>query len=149
MRTYIFSLVIMIVVYFFHRWGLEVGYERFPWLDIVSHSLVCFAIALFIAATIFQKLPHTRYKKGVIVASTFIVGFLWEGLEIHNNMSMAPLWSYWWYFDTVKDLIVDTLSATLAASVAVYFHASRAGRVTSSQVSPAGSESLETVRIQK
>ena len=117
MRNYLLSLVIMIAVYFIHAYGMNGGYMHFLWLDIVSHGLVCFGIATCIGACIQSVRPDMSHKRTFIIAATFLIGFAWELLEVYYNISGHPLWTPEYYFDTTKDLIVDTIAATIGSLV--------------------------------
>ncbi|MES2216306.1 MAG: hypothetical protein V4481_03350 [Patescibacteria group bacterium] len=117
MRIYLSSLVVMIGVFKLHMWGMDGAYTRIWWLDIASHTLVSFAIALCIGGLITSLSPSIHHKKLLIVALTFIIGFAWEGLEVYYNITGHPLWSYEYYFDTIKDLIDDTIGASIAAYI--------------------------------
>jgi hypothetical protein len=119
MRAYLLSLLIMIVVACIHSWGMKGNYVRFQWLDIVSHSLVCFGIALCIGQLVSDFLPRISRKRTLIILATLFVGILWELLEIQYNITGHPLWSYEFYFDTTKDLIVDTIGAAIATFIVV------------------------------
>ncbi len=117
MRIYISSLVFMVGVFFIHMYGMGGAYTRLWWLDVVSHSMVCFAIALCLGGLIASFAPGIKHKFFLIVAMTFAVGFAWEWLEVQYNITGHPLWSYEYYFDTVKDLVVDTVAASVAAYI--------------------------------
>ncbi len=117
MRNYLISLVILIVVYFLHVWGMEGAYVRIGWLDILSHGLVCAGIAFWLGEMLHTVTPQVAHKALIIVTLTLTIGILWEGLEVYYNITGHPLWSAEYNFDTIKDLIVDTI----AASVVAYF----------------------------
>lgn len=117
MKIYSLSLVAMVGVFFMHNFGMDGGYMNIWWLDIVSHTLVCFAIALCIGALIKSFIPNIRYKIPIIIVLTFAVGFAWEWLEVFYNITGHPLWSNEYYFDTVKDFVDDTIGAAIGAYI--------------------------------
>jgi hypothetical protein len=120
MRNYLPSLAILSGVYFLHLWGMDGAYVRLRWLDIASHFLVSFGIALWLGGLIYSLLPGMRAKKTIIIALTFLIGFAWEWLEVQYNITGHPLWSYEYYFDTGKDFIVDIAGATAGAWVVAW-----------------------------
>jgi hypothetical protein len=117
MWKYILSLVSMIAVYFIHTYGMKGAYVEFWWLDVLSHGLVCFAIAVFFGALICSKAPGFKYKKTLIVILTFIIGILWEWLEIYYNITGHTLWSELYIQDTLQDFVMDTVGAVLGALI--------------------------------
>jgi hypothetical protein len=117
MKLYFISLLAMIVVYFLHQIGMDGGYMHIWWLDIVTHALVCFSIALCVGGLINSFVPNLKHKKLLIIGLTFAVGFAWEWLEVFYNITGHPLWSQEYYLDTVKDFLDDTIGAAVAAYI--------------------------------
>jgi hypothetical protein len=113
MRYYLLSLLILIGVFFLHNYGMDGAYVRVWWLDILAHGLTCMGIALCLVGVFRSHAPRFSYQAISVIFLTFLIGFAWEGLEVFYNITGHPLWSYEYYSDTIKDLIVDTVAAAL------------------------------------
>jgi hypothetical protein len=120
MWRYILSLITMVAVYFLHTSGMAGAYVQYWWLDIVSHGLVCFSIALFLSAVIHTHLSNFKYKKTFIIVTTFIIGVMWEWLEVEYNITGYTLWSEPYIQDTLKDFAVDAVGAFIGAFIGTY-----------------------------
>ena len=82
---------------------LEKGEMGIWYYDLIAHFLggICLALsALYI-------LKNPKY----IILITFILGVMWEIYEWYFNLTGHPFGSYEYNFDTIKDLIVDTIGA--------------------------------------
>jgi hypothetical protein len=117
MRNYLISLVAMIGVYYLHMYGMSGAYEYVWWLDVAAHGLVCFSIAVLLGGIITRVRPRLKYKKTVIIAITFIIGVMWEWLEIQYGITGYTLWSDLYIRDTLQDFMMDTIGATLGALI--------------------------------
>jgi hypothetical protein len=117
MRNYLISLVTMIGVYYLHQYGLDGAYIYVWWLDVVVHGLVCFSIAVLLGGFISTLFPHLKYKKTLIIGTTFAIGVAWEWLEIQYGITGYTLWSTPYIQDTLQDFVMDTLGATLGALI--------------------------------
>lgn len=85
------------------------------WYDIMMHILGGVGIGLFVAAIINLHGQSIKNKRKFIIFSVIIVGFVWELFEIYYDLNGYPLWSKLYYLDTIKDLIDDTIGASLVA----------------------------------
>jgi hypothetical protein len=121
MWKYLLSLASMIAVYFLHTYGMTGAYVDYWWLDVLTHSLVCFAIAVFLGAFISLNLSGLKYKKTIIISITIIIGVLWEWLEIEYGITGHTLWSDLYIADTLQDFVMDTIGAVIGAVISTGF----------------------------
>lgn len=116
MKKYLLSLTILVGLFILHYWAMRGGYVRYPWLDIITHGIVCFGIAIGLGNFLDRNCKPLSFKKYVVLG-VLIVGISWELLEIAYNITGHPLWSTEYYLDTFKDLIVDTIAGYLGSLV--------------------------------
>jgi hypothetical protein len=92
-------------------------YQQFWWFDRLLHAFTIFAITLWLAVIAFAP----SFRRGHAVRTFFLVasvglavGALWEVAEWAYDQ-VAPQDVIKGKFDTVLDLIMDTIGAALAA----------------------------------
>ncbi len=100
----IITLSSLISLYLIHIYGISKHlYVGIWYYDLIAHFLggICLALsALYI-------LKNPKY----IILITFILGVMWEIYEWYFNLTGHPFGSYEYNFDTIKDLIIDTIGA--------------------------------------
>ena len=99
-------------------------YWLYPWMDVLTHYLGGFFVALSILWLIFlsgsQKFLQENTVRLLCVAllAGFIIGVLWEVFEFATGMFTFENW----YPDTLFDIIFDCVGAM---SAALLFNTSR------------------------
>lgn len=119
MITYIWALIVLIVVLGTHLLGLTGLYITVFWYDIMMHILGGVGIALFVLAWVKIHGGNIIEKRRFIIICTIIAGLVWELFEMYYGLNGYPLWSKMYYFDTIKDLIDDTIGAVIVAYVGI------------------------------
>lgn len=91
-------------------------FSGYPWIDIPLHFLGGFSVGLAsIGILRIIYLPQTYGKVSVLVYTiciTIFVGVMWEYVEWYMGASVAFGGNFW--FDTSKDLLMDTLGGILS-----------------------------------
>ncbi len=91
-------------------------YAEYPLIDVPMHFLGGFSVGLastgllrmFYRSERFVRSPQFLY----IMIMTISVGVLWEYVEYYYDVSVAFGGNFW--FDTIKDLLMDTLGGILS-----------------------------------
>ncbi len=80
-------------------------YVTLPPFDIFMHFLggVCIALSVLY---VLKKPKH-------IILFTILGGIAWEVIELYGDISGHTFGTYNYYFDTVKDLIMDTIGGVI------------------------------------
>ncbi len=116
-KTYIPAILVLLLVFVLHILGSEYGfYNNIWWYDIMMHILGGIGIGLSVfwfLKTVSKKSTNKTIFIYVVIF-TFIAGLLWEGIEAYYDIASAPVGSGAYYFDTVKDLIDDTIGAFIS-----------------------------------
>jgi len=89
-------------------------YNQFWWLDWILHFAGGAWVALMYVTLV--RRPHPV----LIVAFTFVIGFVWEVLEYYYNIPFfgvgeASFADSLWILDTLIDLTLDVSAAVLVA----------------------------------
>ncbi len=116
MKNYITALFGVIILYFINHFGTSGGYVYYRWLDLISHSLAGFCIAILLFEVFTSSLLHLgafKHKKIFIVFVVIVVGLLWEIMEVKYDLIGYPFGTFLYWVDTVKDVIMDTIGASL------------------------------------
>ncbi len=107
------SITILIFVFIFHYLGLnDLLYIKIPKLDIYIHLFAGIGIGLavlFVWESYFHSFP--RHLFITLLSLTLLGGILWELFEAYYDIAGWPLWTDKYYFDTAKDLFMDTIGA--------------------------------------
>lgn len=116
-KTYIPAILVLILVYVLHVSGSIFGfYNDIWWYDIMMHMLGGIGIALS-AYWFLKTISKNEIDKNIgikVIVLTIVAGLLWEGIEAYYDIASAPIGSGAYYFDTVKDLIDDTIGGFIA-----------------------------------
>jgi len=114
------SFFLLIFIFIFHYIALaQEYYWSIWWYDMVMHFLGGMWVALF--ALWLVNTPYLLYFKKFLsstlslIVVTFIVGFLWEILELILGFTSLAAADYW--SDTIIDLIMDVLGAGFIALI--------------------------------
>lgn len=91
-------------------------FSGYPWIDIPLHLLGGFCVGLASLGVLrfvyrgekYIALPNFLY----IIVMTLCVGIVWEFVEWYMGASVAFGGNFW--FDTKKDLLMDTLGGILS-----------------------------------
>ena len=110
------TIALLLILLFMHVYGMYAHlYTIFWFYDIIVHILggVCVALSLYCFGLFFNI--SALKKIWVITVLTFAAGLAWEVFEVYYDIAGHPFGTGAYIFDTIKDLIDDTLGA-LAAS---------------------------------
>jgi hypothetical protein len=100
------TISVLVLILVLHLFGMyEHLYISYWYYDIILHILGGIGIALS-ALYIFK---NPKY----IVMITIIAGLSWELFEVYYNIAGSPVGTFAYRIDTIKDLINDTLGATI------------------------------------
>jgi hypothetical protein len=114
-KVYIPALITTLLMAGLHSMASEWHwYVRFPGFDIFMHLLGGAALALAVYwsfVTFFPKYPVSFW---MVVRYAFLLGIAWEVMEAMHDITGAPVGTAPYYFDTLKDLVNDTLGAIIA-----------------------------------
>lgn len=123
--SYIPAIIVLFIIFYLHIILGPYLYPVSPWYDDVVHFLGGVWVGLTSVWMIYRLgkglygLSYGQnYQKTIIVAGTiaFIVGICWEIFEYLNGLTMtAPGETY--KFDTVMDVMEDTLGAIISVSL--------------------------------
>jgi len=128
--SYFLILIFLVnIVGFYYSW-----YLNYFWFDMTLHFLGGFFIAMLMANYLSEYFANKNNLKNllIIVGVTVFIGVAWEFAEyIANQTLIEPVYKYFKiraYFmgdfdDTVNDLLMDILGATLFANI--YLHSFR------------------------
>jgi peptidoglycan/LPS O-acetylase OafA/YrhL len=108
-RLPIITLILLVLLLIMQVLAIEYyWYVAFPPLDLFMHFLggVCIALSVLY---VLKKPKH-------IILFTILGGIAWEVIEVYGDISGYHFGTYEYYFDTIKDIVVDTLGGVL-----VYF----------------------------
>ncbi len=115
MLTYLWALIILAIVLAAHLLGLTGLYVTFFWYDIMMHILGGVGIGLFVTAIVNMHFPAIVNRRRFIIVSVVIVGIVWELFEAYYDIAGYRFGTKLYYLDTIKDLIDDTIGASLVA----------------------------------
>ncbi len=91
-------------------------YSGYHWFDIPMHLAGGFTIGLLSIGVVRAYLSAERYERGYsllfVVVGVLFVGIVWEMLEAYFKVAILYGGNYW--FDTIKDLLMDTLGGILS-----------------------------------
>ena len=91
-------------------------YYLYHWFDIPMHISGGFAVGLIAIALLRVIYVGVAYEKKIqfvfMLALTILVGIAWEAFETYFKTSVMYGGNYW--FDTIKDLLMDTLGGILS-----------------------------------
>src|SRR3989344_5854517 len=119
MLSYIFAFVILTIVLIGNILGPEITHISMRYYDSILHMLAGAGLGFFILALMSTlKLGRWRTIFDVTVGM-LLLGIIWELFEIYFNITGYELWSTMYYFDTVKDLILDVVGAALVAFIII------------------------------
>lgn len=118
MKYYIFALLTIILVLCTHMFGIEGIYFHYPFYDIIPHFIGGVSLGFFWYA-ILNTISSGNGKRYILhaIALSLLAGVIWEYFEIFYNIAGHPFGTIIYYFDTLKDLFLDTVGATLAIVV--------------------------------
>lgn len=115
-KTYIPTLITSALLAVLHFLASEGHwYVRYPGFDILMHLLGGMTLALAIYWTIVTFFPRYRPSFLRIVVATFILGIGWEVMETIYDIAGAPVGTTKYYWDSIHDLINDTIGAAIIA----------------------------------
>ena len=87
------------------------------WYDIPLHFLGGSLVAMSVVLLWHFLYLNTVHKNAIVLTAVFsalTVGIVWEIYELYFGItSLSDGWYY--YFDTIKDLVVDVCGAVLAS----------------------------------
>lgn len=91
-------------------------YSWFKWIDIPFHILGGFGVGLAcigLLRMVFQKEKYLNSPQFLYtLLLTLLVGVIWEVTEAYYDVSVLFGGNFW--FDTIKDLLMDTLGGILS-----------------------------------
>jgi hypothetical protein len=91
-------------------------FSPYKWIDIPLHVLGGFCVGLFAIGLFkffFKEETYLKSKQFLyIVIMVLFVGVAWEVVEAYFKVSILFGGNFW--FDTVKDLLMDTLGGILS-----------------------------------
>jgi len=111
------SFLVMIIVVGLHWFAsLNDIYDTVWWYDIPMHflgGLWVFLFALWVTHTRYGRSPLRRTPARDILVFVLFVGIFWEILEIF--LSFTHFSDPGYFFDTPKDLVMNTLGAVFGS----------------------------------
>lgn len=107
------TLLILAILHIFGITGFL--YQKFLWLDIVTHFLGGLWAGFFAAWVL--SLWGKRQQILFCVSIALTLGILWELFEVMTGLTIFPEDS----LDTVKDLLMDTAGGIFAGLVSIRF----------------------------
>ena len=91
-------------------------YSGYRWIDIPFHFIGGFCVGLAGIGLFRMVFGYEVYKRSpqllIITLFVLFVGMLWEAVEAYYNVSILFGGNFW--FDTYKDLLMDTLGGILS-----------------------------------
>lgn len=91
-------------------------YSGYHWFDIPMHLTGGFVIGLITIGIVRAVLGSEKYEKTpqllITLLGAFVVGIAWEVIEAYYGVSVLYGGNFW--FDTIKDLLLDTLGGILS-----------------------------------
>lgn len=119
-KTFIPAILVLVLLYTLHISGSVYGfYNNIWWYDVMMHILGGIGIGLSVFWFL-KSIKKNSSNKNIfinVIVFTFIAGLLWEGMEAYYGIASAPFGTYDYYFDTIKDLIDDTVGALLVVYI--------------------------------
>ena len=115
MKIYIAALLVAIALLAAHLAGLDGWYFNYFWYDTMMHLLGGVGIGLFAWALLASFRSGMYLRTRNVIVMVIVVGLVWEYFEIHFQLTGHPLWTKWYYIDTVKDIINDTVGGAVVA----------------------------------
>ena len=131
MKKVIFLLIAMLVINMvgmYYQW-----YLNYSWFDLFLHFSCGFLVAILFSIYLKDHLINGSKIKNVLIilGATSFIGVTWEFAEyIANQTLIEPVYKYFQiraYFmgdlnDTLNDLLMDILGATLFAGSFLFWH---------------------------
>ena len=115
MTTYIWAIIILLIVLAGQIFGISGGYVSTPLFDVPMHIIGGVGIALFICGFLNARKTDIGHKIKITVIGVLVAGLVWEYFEIHYNLTGYRLWTNAYYLDTLKDLVDDIIGGLLVA----------------------------------
>lgn len=113
--------ILMILHFFAMRFHL---YWTFSWFDILMHGLGGIVVGLLAGAFFVRFVPivleHAVLFFILVLAGTFLLGFLWEALEFILDAYMKLPLHQPSVGDTMIDLVMDTLGGIIAGTFGLF-----------------------------
>lgn len=116
MRTYLYALLVILVLLIAHDLGLAYGLYLSVWpYDIFTHMLGGLGIGFCLAAILGTHGTAIVHKRRAVLIGVLVAGILWEAFEAYYNIAGYPVGTKLYWIDTIKDLFDDMLGGTIAA----------------------------------
>ncbi len=116
MRKLIYALIIWVIVFFLHFFGMKNGwYVAIPSYDIVVHGLGGLGIGyllLFVAQKILPTYISFWKVFLFVLFSSLFIGLMWEIFEYIYDIAVIPREDY--VTDTLMDLFMDIFGSLTA-----------------------------------
>jgi VanZ family protein len=122
MIIYLLSGVIAIILLVSHLFGMDGLYYAYDWYDIPMHIVggITLGLLAYQLSHSLKDVSHFSWRK--IILAIILIGLAWEIFESMFGIAGAPVGTYEYYFDTIKDLINDTLGAFIGMGIATLIH---------------------------
>lgn len=116
-KPFFTAVLCMLVLLFLNDVAMRLYlFMEYPWFDIPLHFFGGFSVGLASIGLIRMVYRSKRYERSpqllYIIVLTLFVGAGWEYVEYYMDASVAFGGNFW--FDTVKDLLMDTLGGILS-----------------------------------
>lgn len=110
----VFTICVLILILFLHKYAIEYHfYIKYWFYDIIMHFLGGVGLAMSIyCISVFFNLSFINNSLSRIILLSVLLGIFWEIFEVVYDVLGFPFGTAHYYFDTTKDLIMDTLGAT-------------------------------------
>lgn len=114
MSSYIWAFIFISLVLAGNILGPDATHISDRFFDSVLHFLGGVGLAFFFLGLSSSLLPRFRTMSRIIFY-VFLCALVWEVFEIHYNITGYLLWTTAYYWDTLKDVVLDVIGACIVA----------------------------------
>lgn len=119
MLSYILALVVLVIVLVGNIVGPDVAHISTRYFDSVLHILAGFGLGFFFSALTASTASRRFHSVARVTGIVLCAGIAWELFEVYYDITGYELWSTMYYWDSAKDLVLDTVGGALAAYVVI------------------------------
>ncbi len=112
-------IILVLLIATTHYLSLQFAwYVRNPWLDIVMHFITGGALSYALYWYFFRfNSSYLSHPFFAIIVPTILIGIGWEWFEYYYDITGWPVDTFNYKFDTMKDLVMDTLGGCIMVAI--------------------------------